>query len=375
MNMLKMKLASRATDKNLLSSLTIPASSENLTRRTSDTADLRPTHRRGFTLVELLVVIAIIGILVALLLPAVQAARAAARRSSCQNNLKQLGIAALLHVDAKGYFPHATYNYIDSTDVGTAPPYGTHNGITPGPGPHFQNRRCWMHDLLAFQEQAELYDRFETYMATGASAHRFPENGTILPIAVCPEDSVSPKLTNFNEALHGNQGMHGNYVACVGSLYFNKPLPDDKNKYGELQSSAHQNGMMFAASKVNSAKVNDGLSKTLLLSEITLVEDTVSQDIRGRYYNPAHGGVLFTTLYPPNTELPDRVKWCSRESPPYAPCTETTRVMFNSARSHHAGVANACRADGSVVTISNDVDVLVYNATGSRNGGETIDEL
>lgn len=340
-----------------------------------------PSRRvRGFTLVELLVVIAIIGILVALLLPAIQAARSAARRAQCQSSIRQQGIACLLYLDTKKHFPHATYNYIDSTGIGTAPPYGTHDGINPGPGPHKQDRRCWMHDLLRYQEQSALYDRFEQYMnsgnlASGITAIKFPETRTVIPIAICPEDPISPKMDNIDVATYGFQGMHGNYAACVGSNFFNMPLPGDTNKYGQMQSSAHQDGMMFAASKVKTGMVTDGTSKTLLISEIALVEDSTTQDIRGRYYNPAHGGVMFTTKEPPNTSIPDRVKWCDPVGTAYAPCSQATQAMFNSARSHHAGMVNACRADGSVATIFDDVDPLVYKAMGSRDGGETLDTL
>ena len=103
----------------------------------------------GFTLVELLVVIAIIGILIGLLVPAVQAARESGRRMQCQNNVRQVGLALQSFEGEHGHFPHGTYDLMD--DRGTAMP---------------QNRRCWMQDLLPYIEFAGLYKQFDSYMQT-----------------------------------------------------------------------------------------------------------------------------------------------------------------------------------------------------------------
>ena len=101
----------------------------------------------GFTLVELLVVIAIIGILIGLLLPAVQSAREAGRRTQCLNNFRQVGLALHGYCDSYGHFPHGTYTLMDDW------------GGTP------QNRRCWMHDILPFLEFMGLYKQFDHYMS------------------------------------------------------------------------------------------------------------------------------------------------------------------------------------------------------------------
>lgn len=335
--------------------------------------DKNLNRSRAFTLVELLVVIAIIGVLVALLLPAVQAAREAARRTQCRNNLKQLGLAALVFEDANGHFPHGNYNYIDSTFC-TPPPYGTHDGRGCGsaPQPQPQDRRCWMHDLLPFMEETALYDRFEAHMDTGKSALEFPQSDQIIPVGMCPSDPVSPKLHTFNTGLGvvPTQGFSGNYVACASSSYFN--LPERGILMTTLEASANLDGMLFAVSEVEMGDIVDGTSKTLLFSELILVEDTDSNDIRGRYYNPAHGGVLFTTLEPPNSASPDHFNWCANTPPLRAPCVWTGTEMHVSARSYHEGSVHVCRVDGSVDTIADGVDLLVYNAMGSRNGEETV---
>jgi prepilin-type N-terminal cleavage/methylation domain-containing protein len=316
-------------------------------------------QRAAFTLVELLVVIAIIAMLVTLLLPAVQSAREAARRTQCTNNQRQIVLAMINHHDAKGYFSHGTYNYIDST------------GSTPEPYNNTQDRRCWFHDQLPFIEEGALFADFDEYMDTGKSALGYPKLGTPVMTFACPSDGLSPKLNTFWGGLDGlpTQGFSGNYVACAGNDYFNPP-PQPGKPINALTSSAHLNGVFFAQSKVRIGQIEDGTSHTALVSELILSPDTDSHDIRGRYYNPGHGGVLFSTRITPNTLVPDRFNWCANNPVPQAPCTWSDTNMFVSARSYHTGGVMMGMADGSIRFVDNGVDAQAYFAAGSRNGKE-----
>lgn len=308
--------------------------------------------RHGFTLVELLVVIAIIGILVSILLPAVQSAREAARRMGCQNNMKQVSLALHNHHSAFKYFPHGTYNDLDGT------------GSTPPPYNNMQDRRCWFHDILSYLEQDAMSQKFTTYMKTNASALGFPDMQTIVPAMMCPSDPLSPKLKTFWGGFGtADQGFSGNMVLCAGNDYFNP---------GGAANSRSLNGLFFAQSKVRIDDVRDGTTNTVMLTEILLSPDTIDHDIRGRYHNPAHGGVLFSTRVTPNTMVPDQLNWCSSQPVKRAPCIYTGTNMFVSARSNHPGGVNQGLADGSVRFTSDGVDQLVYKAVGSRDGSEVV---
>ena len=311
--------------------------------------------RQGFTLVELLVVIAIIGILVALLLPAVQSARESSRRTRCVNNQKQIVLGLHNHHDTKLLFPHGTYNLIDST------------GSTPLPYNGKYDRRCWAHELWPFIEHEPLYADFVKWMEAGNSALGFPQLQTIIPTLYCASDPISPKTVTFWGGIGTpHQGFSGNYVVCASSDYFNRTSAND---------SLDLNGIFYANSKTRLADVTDGTSHTAIVSEIIHSPDTTGHMILGRYHNPAHSGVSFSTRLPPNTKIADRYNWCHGTPIKRAPCIYVGTDMFVLPRSWHMNGVNMGLADGSVRFIADNIDPAVFKATGSRNGAESIPDL
>ncbi len=313
----------------------------------------RPT---GFTLVELLVVIAIIGVLVALLLPAVQAAREAARRTQCTNNLRQVSLAMHNYHDSNRSFP-----------IGATSAYQTDG---PGVG---SREQTWMIGLLPYIEQGNLYDALRPFMATTPASEwsnndKVPAAGLAIPMLVCPSDPNSPKLTSHWGATHDyNDGFCGNYAACAGS---------QKITAGAATSIAgtatNLNGTFMHLTATDFGSIRDGTSNTIMVGEIIAVKDPSGErDWRGRYYRGKHLGVLFSTLEGPNSKIPDELIRCVNDK--FAPCTQGSGdpgVMYT--RSQHPGGSHIGLGDGSARFMNDGIDRLVFQAMGTRQGGEPI---
>jgi prepilin-type N-terminal cleavage/methylation domain-containing protein/prepilin-type processing-associated H-X9-DG protein len=324
---------------------------------TSSLPSVRGAPRRGFTLIELLVVVAIIAILIGLLIPAVSKVKESANKSSCSNNLKQLGLALATY--------HNTYNQF---------PPGQFNALTTN-SPAW-NRACWIHFLLPNIDQGNLYN---VYALVGNSTNQtmasVAGNGVVINTLICPSDGNSPKLiardagttfTTSNGAVINTQGMHANYVGCSGNTFF-----------GQMTGL---NGVFYVQSMTKQSSITDGQSTTLILSEILVVPDVPSlaagsggNDMRGRYCNSWEGNNLFSTLYLPNTSIPD-VQGYDGISKTYAPFTKGAYPggLANnlSARSNHLGGVNGLFVDGHVTLIPNNINLAVYQALGTIAGGE-----
>jgi len=308
---------------------------------------LRAPGNSAFTLVELLVVIAIIGVLVALLLPAVQAAREAARRSQCTNNLKQLGIALHNYHDTFLVYPPGQYNLL----------------ATDGK----PNRACWYHSILPFIEQTALHAMHETDIKAGTAAYTWTNRHTVVASVRCPSDPNSPKnlTAGATSATASNaQGAHGNYVLAASSTVFGNGGQGDA-----------LNGMFYCLSKTNMAAVTDGTSNTLMGSEILLVKDSSStHDLRGRYYNTWQGNVLVSTFEAPNTTVGDLSSYCIAGKK--APCASLgTNNVVQYARSMHPAGVNALLADASVRTVTNSISITTWRRLGQRDDGEVLGDF
>lgn len=319
--------------------------------------------KRGFTLVELLVVIAIIGILIALLLPAVQAAREAARRMQCTNNLKQIGLAAHAYHDAHNLLPPGGFN------------------------PH---RQTWYHAILPFVELvafAEGWDPTLGYHEGGNAL--LPESA--VDAVRCPSDKVVPY--NPADPTGWNNFYRGNYVCNAGNTGVNGKSSWTVSvlQMRTISSTTIQNGgqpfvISFDTGEFKQHTLNeisDGTSNTLAFAECLQGEIGTSnggkqnrQDLRGAVFHAAF--CWFCTWTTPNSRAPDVNPDSDGCCVPTdtAPClsAEPTSAgpVHLAARSRHPGGVNGCLLDGSVQFYNDDVEWSVWQALGSSSGGEVL---
>lgn len=401
----------------------------------------------GFTLIELLVVIAIIGILVALLLPAVQAAREAARRSSCVNNLKQLALACSNFESTHRFLPPGGPTCVDIQNQCVTPPDYSNAGRRMDPlqswwvsgtqatGEANARAECygpnWAVQLMGFLEETALTDFVD------AALTAFPEDSyeanppdnwdlkrgnygslgaRVVSVFLCPSSGIDTTcyyndkddtgtfsdLGSDGPYVQGHMALgslsKANYVACFGgNLMLNavpsvstrprNPQPQMAGAFGMVRIVKYPPGERLGRG-TPAAKVTDGMSKTVLLSEI-LTWDEPDQDSaepgdplgnddwRGVWMIPSVGASAFTGKYPPNTIEPDIIPACgSKLTAPEMPCRENTDSggsIYASARSRHPNGVNAAMADGSVRFVNDNIDQQLWQALCTRAGEEPIE--
>ena len=313
----------------------------------------------GFTLVELLVVITIIGILIALLLPAVQAAREAARRSQCSNNLKQWGLATLNYESTYGIFPFGVLVGSMGRTTGSDGDGGT------GPNGEYR-RQSFVMSLWPYLEQMSLYTAwdFRYSFFSKKKCKNAQLTQVQVPVYFCPSDRQGiyrdPWVTS----------TRGNYVLSWGYCDFTQTEPTGF-KVGPFGETNWGTTKINRQSTVSSIK--DGLSNTMFMGEIIqgITETTQEIDFRGDIFCDDVGAAQFMTFYTPNSGIDSTLCQGADPNDP-APCKWGSGPVYVSARSRHPGGVTIVFGDGGVRFISDPIAVDIWRALSSKDGGEPV---
>jgi prepilin-type processing-associated H-X9-DG protein len=303
-------------------------------------------------LIELLVVIAIIGILIALLLPAVQKVREAANRTRCTNNLKQLTLAAYHHHDAKGQFPT-----------------GVHLVVLQDDGRYAEGTN-WKVELFPFLEQDNLYRKwdysdFRNNVAGGMGA----TTAQVLPIVLCPSGALPDAVVHFESELlqqyawaFGYYGMTS-YGGNGGQRSYGGPTYD---------------GIFYQDSQIRLADVTDGASNTLLLGERYQRDpayDAYTQAYSPVFYPLARVGMWATVMFTSGgsnvANMLSPPVPINYQMPPSGANAEMNDRLC-AFGSGHPGGANFAFADGSVRFLGESIPVEILQALSTRAGGEVV---
>jgi type II secretory pathway pseudopilin PulG len=307
--------------------------------------------------VELLVVIAIIGVLVALLLPAVQAAREAARRAHCTNNVKQIGLAMHNFHSARNHFPRGYYWE-----------------SAPGDDTDFnrnENEATWVYYLLPYLEETSVSDRTDKTRGFGFAVVDGTNEtviGKTLATFVCPSgEQAEPWNKAYAKGSYvANNGIGPMRDSTTSDIPVERPVPRTS-----LMSTSTA-GVFFLNSDMKAGKITDGTSHTAFVSEIRMVAETeqitrvwAKEDFRGALHYPE--GPLYHHNYTPNSLVPDGVRTGQCVDLPAAPCVEAytnwrPRELMLTARSYHVGGVNLLLGDGGVRFVDDSIDLISWQA-------------
>lgn len=313
----------------------------------------RHRAQRGFTLIELLVVIAIIAILISLLLPAVQQAREAARRTQCRNHLKQIGLALHNYHDIHSSFPSGyTARGVVSSDSAAA---------ETGPG------FAWGVMILPYLDQASLFNHFD-FLEDADDAHNLEHGQEVLDSFLCPTDPAPRKFT----PPVGTELAASNYVGIFG--------------YGNVSMAPGTGtGIFYRNSSTRIRDITDGTSNTICVGERMHEHDNVDSlaevDANSTWYAviPASPRPAGMTMVAMTEESPSLVLGhVGQDAAGMMPAMHHTPNHTNhivNFSSNHAGGVQFLLCDGSVHFMSENVDYDTFRFLGERSDGEIIGEF